>query len=725
MMYSETYSTRLFPSDSAAVAKTLWQVFCRSHRADANAEARSEETESLESVFTYLAMRLMHASDKGHVAVQIKLVGTRANASESIADNDYSGDIDVFLRSLRMRSETFPDILVSTSIFSAMRSTGILVEADEMVDIDRFERVVPFVWKPLDETSGLLYLTRHFREEWHVANDIAQRLLTPPAFSPVPGRLDELLAIEADNPFRNPEQLQAVENAGKRSFAVITGGPGTGKTTSVANLLALFLSDDPNAEQPRIALAAPTGKATARMRESLNASINDTRLTEKKRAFLAPLAKAMSENRIPALTLDRWLVTNTAAGKRPEPGNPLEADLFVVDEASMIDVNLAYRLFRILDQKTRVVLLGDENQLAAVGPGAVFAELAGFDLPGESVPVTSRLKKSWRYPDESDIGRIASAICAGNAEALLGSYEHGLHALLKCAGNVEERDKLSELLSENRAMQIQADACILSQEDLKGSSLPPAARQWIEGRISPYIEALNAYLDAFESGADSGSMRDHWKALTRALEHFRFLCAARNGMLGVSMVNAFVENAVLKSLEDRPRTSEEAPAASALAESIHLAIKQRKSSTLSGWHAAYPGEVIIIRKNDRGLDVVNGDIAVVLPDAEGSPTIARLIDGERDLPLALLPAYETAFAMTIHQSQGSEYGVVGVFMPASSDSPLATRELLYTGVTRAKKKVRIFTTLPTLKKAVQLKTKRTSGLASSLGTRLEKIKNRN
>lgn len=716
----------LFASDSEAVARTLWRVFSRSAIAHGLASDLSFPLEALKSSFVYLTMRLLHASENGHVAISISVEHAKdtSNTCMTSTNWDFCEEKNAFLSALQNRSETLPNVVVKAPLLDALRDAGVFCEASALTNVDQFDRVVPWIWEPLDEAGGRLYLTRHFRQEWHVANDIATRLQTIPSFTPVSGKLDTLLAIEANNQYRNDEQLAAVKNASYRNFAVITGGPGTGKTTSVANLLALFLSDDPTTKQPRIALAAPTGKATARMRESLHNTLNDTRLPDEKKAFLKPLEKALNENKIPALTLDRWLVTNTSLGRRPSENNPIEADLFVVDEASMIDIDLAYKLFRVLDKKTRVILLGDANQLAAVGPGAVFAELASFSLDDDPIPVTSRLIKSWRYPDDSDIGRIASAICAGNVEALIGHDPIQMTGCLKVAPTGDVPDHLDSLLAaQSSDAVIEADACLLKASQLEGKILPLQVSRWIEGRLTPYIEALNAYLDAYASQADERLLQQRWRDLTLALSHFRYLCAARDGLFGVASINAFVENHLLMSLKTHLESSAMSPEMQTLQEAIQEAHKQRQNAKEARWHASYPGEVIIIRKNDRALDVVNGDIAIILPDEDGHPSIARLIDSERDIPLVLLPFYETAFAMTIHQSQGSEYSVVGVFMPVSEHSPLATRELLYTGVTRAKKKVRIFSTLETLERATTNKTARTTGLATRLQLQQSKGQN--
>lgn len=264
------------------------------------------------------------------------------------------------------------------------------------------------------------------------------------------------------------------------------------------------------------------------------------------------------------------------------------------------------------------------------------------------------------------------------------------------------------------------NALVLKNKGTHRTEPPREIAEWLTGSLTAYMAAIGQLFKAQLAGGNCDSASPTWRQTAKALRNFRFLCATKKGSMGVENINQFAVATVLNALhEDQWGNSK---AAKTFAKSVHRAIKARlnndRTPSLALNSVAFPGEVIMVTQNDAGAEVFNGDVAVVLPDAHGEPCMARLLESGRDVPLVLLPAYETAFAMTIHKSQGSEFGTVGVFMPDDADSPLAERELLYTGVTRAKERVCIFSTLAVLRKAVLTTTNRTSGLGDKLTLRV-------
>ncbi len=527
----------------------------------------------------------------------------------------------------------------------------------------------------LDEGEGglasRLYFARFFAEEQGLAAALVRIASKPPRTLPEPtAALVEKLtgALHAD-----ALQAQAVRLALENRFAVISGGPGTGKTTTVVLILECLLEEN---EHLSVYLAAPTGKATSRMRQSIAAMTqgpiadNFPRMKE----VVAQDEAASGGRRVEEHTIHKWLVKKTPSGEKPSADNPLAADVLIIDEASMVDIHLAARLFEVVSEETRVIILGDKHQLAAVGPGAVFADISASD--GALSANTVELKTSRRFAEGSVIAKLAAAI----------NHDGGI-------ASSTARTTVKRLLADQRAS-ADPDWRIAWDDELpKGEGdygLSGAARAWLSERFSRYVEALLACMAA---AARPNPSPDELKAAGLALwevfQTFRPLCAQRRGPQSVEGINAWAEQRVREAL---------------LAAGYASFLNER-------WN--YPGRAVIIRRNDDTLGVFNGDVGIVLPDEHGELR-AVFFDADRTLPPALLPSHDTAFAMTIHQSQGSEFPEVAVFLPTDPASGLATRELLYTGVTRTKRSVDIFGTEDVLNASVEHRTVRVSGLADRL-----------
>jgi len=457
------------------------------------------------------------------------------------------------------------------------------------------------------DDAGRLYLRRYWEYEKSLAAAILARCA---GNAPGPATTGDL-------------QQLAIETALARRFVVISGGPGTGKTTTVLKILER-MAGAPGGEHLRIALAAPTGKAAARMEESL--------LTGDK-AFHDRLPKSAS-------TIHRLLGSRPGFSTfRHDARNPLPVDVVVVDEASMVPLTLMAKLFDALPDKARVILLGDRHQLASVEPGYVLSDIAeaagdaGSPLHGSLVT----LEKNYRFGNESGIFRLSGAVREGDAGQVLEILNGG-----DTAGLVVAKTPSAAHLAEKLRPRI------------------------LEG-FSPYLRA--------------GDPAD---ALKR-FQQFRVLCALRSGPYGVVNLN---------------RTIGEILQGAGLIDDARL----------------YAGLPVLITQNDYELKLFNGDVGILFPDA-ADVLMAWFPDGEggvRHVAPMRLPVWEPAFAMTVHKSQGSEYDNVLLILP-DRGSPVVTRELVYTGLTRAREGVEVWFQEAALREAVTRQVKRSSGLRERLG----------
>ncbi len=479
--------------------------------------------------------------------------------------------------------------------------------------------------------GSLLYLDRHWREEKQVYDDLVARLgVRPPEIE----ETHLQAALQRMFPPGWEEQRDATERATRQWTTVLTGGPGTGKTASVARLLAVLSEQHEVAtgRPPRVALAAPTGKAAARLQESVARERDGGQMPAEDAARLVGIA---------ASTVHRllgWRPDNSTRF-RHHRGNPLPYDVVVVDEVSMVSLTQMTRLLEAVRPTTRLVLVGDPDQLASVEAGAVLADLvAGFEERADS-PVVRLLTTHRTADDEGGraLDALAEAIRAGDADeavALLGSA---------------------------------ADAVRLVDPEDRAATA--AVRTEVVGR------AVDIAAAAQEADAD---------VATELLERHRLLCAHREGPYGVSGWNRQV---------------------------VHHLGDSAGVAHLDEWYAGRP---VLITANDRGLGLSNGDLGVTVRAEDGRLRVVVRSDGElRSFAPTRLTGVETVYAMTVHKSQGSEAAAVTVVLPPG-DSPLLTRELLYTAVTRARQRVTVLGTEESIRAAVARKVQRASGLARRL-----------
>jgi exodeoxyribonuclease V alpha subunit len=494
-----------------------------------------------------------------------------------------------------------------------------------------------------------LYLLRFFKYEETIAAALRERAfgiealpaaeaaallaeLFPPAAAALTGTLDW--------------QRTAAALALLKRFVVISGGPGTGKTYTVARILAVLGALAP--QKLRIGLAAPTGKAALRLQES----IRDAKTT------LPPsLAELIPDQ---ARTLHRLLgFQSSRQGFRHHRAHPLHLDLLILDEASMIDVPLMAAMLDALPAACRVILLGDRDQLASVEAGNLFGDICGTGDRGWSTALTERLQPltgatyvadrspdamadalvllhtSHRFHETSGIRALSRAVNAGTPEALETVLDHAYPDL-----HLEEQ---------------------------RG----PAPTAWLREQLERFFTPLFTSASALEALQELGRRR--------------ILCALREGPSGVDGINR-------------------------LAETVF-----RRQGVLGPGAHCYPGMPLIILRNDYRLNLFNGDTGILWPDEQGSlhAWFPHEIDGIRPVALSRLPPWQTSYAITVHKSQGSEFGEVLLILP-HEDVPLLNRELLYTGITRARERLTVYGRKELFLRAISRRVVRYSGLGRKL-----------
>jgi exodeoxyribonuclease V alpha subunit len=471
----------------------------------------------------------------------------------------------------------------------------------------------PEDFRPLIAEHGKLYFARYQQYEARLAAQLRERATHVDA---EPGRL---MALRLDRLTDDASQQQAVIAALRRRLCVIIGGPGTGKTRTAAVALTL-LAEHLDGKHPRIALAAPTGKAAARLSSSLAEVLGQL--------DLQPAAR--KELQLQAVTLHRLLGAMPGESQfRYHADHPLPLDVLVVDEASMIDLPMMAKLLDALHPEAKLILLGDRDQLASVEAGHVLGDICAASSKSLGECVTE-LKTNHRFAHDSGIHRLASLIKAGDIEG-------ALQVLLSASPDFSAR-KLPERLA----------------EALK----------------TPLIDGWRVVIEASNPAEALERMGD-----------FRILCAVREGPQGVAQVNRVAEH-VLSS-----------------------------AGLIAPTGAHYAGRPILILRNDYQLKLFNGDLGILRPDERGE--LRAYFPGEDGMPRsftpARLPEHDTAFAMTVHKAQGSEFGNVLVILPAA-DHPVVSREMIYTAVTRARRKVELWWSESSLLAALERRVTRWSGL---------------
>ena len=596
---------------------------------------------------------------------------------EAIVQSPPFGAIDVHFAKLMQKFSggNDPEVLLASALVSLVRSQGhICLNLPEFIKQPRLSEIgevrVPALktWKrklqdsrvvgrPGDfrplilDDAGRLYLHRYWDYEQNLARQIKARLRA--------ATYDEKLLREGlARYFPQPDsdtnwQKVAAFAAVTRAFCVVSGGPGTGKTSTVLKILALLLEQSKG--KARIALTAPTGKAASRLQETIDVA----------KANLPCNSQIKDALPTSASTIHRLLGTIPDSPYfRHDADNLLPYEVVVVDEASMVDLALMTKLFEAIRPQAHVILLGDKDQLSSVEAGAVLGDICGSAwenrfsnqfctdyqrISGEALPVENsgagalladhniQLQKNYRFGGASEIFQLSTTVRNGAADeslAVLGAAKEQLRWL----------DTSVHATLENE----------LKQRVIDG--------------FTPALKATNP-VDAL-----------------KALNQFRILGAVRSGPFGVTELNQTVETILTgEGLIDNS----------------------------AEW---YVGRPIMVTQNDYSVGLFNGDVGIIGRDHESGSVYAFFVGTDNQLrkiaPIRL-PAHETVYAMTVHKSQGSEFDNILFILP-DRDSPVLTRELIYTGITRARSRVELWANERLLGLALQRRVQRWSGLPDLL-----------
>lgn len=536
------------------------------------------------------------------------------------------------------------------------------------------QKVAPFVFQ-----FNAVYFYRAWQDEWNIANYLKNALKNDRTLlwttSLIKQKLDWVFPSTGSSRNGVDWQKIAVATALKNQFTLITGGPGTGKTTTVTKLLLVLQSLYEG--RLRIKLVAPTGKAAARLTESVTASLKN--LPEK---YAIPISVEL-ENALPksAETIHRLLGIHLFDdGTKYHVHNPLPLDVLVVDETSMIDLPLMAKLIAALKPETRLILLGDKAQLSSVEAGAILGELGQYvtesyspqqaaylqETTGFALPHTSdrhpirdnlcHLVESHRFKADSGIKALSEAVLQGDGYASWQLFTH--------FNDIKFRD-----LSTDEDVVDWPQYCV------------QLVVQYAVTQYRRYLEKLQACRRLqIHPGVitEEGSGRTYADEIFDLFNSVRMLTALRGSLFGVENLN----------------------------EEIAQAFRRQKLVNFKHTRDWYLGRAIMVTENDHNVKLYNGDIGLCL-------TPNQVWFGNRAVQLSRIPAHESAFAMTIHKSQGSEFDHTILVLPPEW-RPVLSRELIFTGVTRAKKHLTVFATPKIWQSAVENQVKRQSGLSRLL-----------
>jgi len=639
---------------------------------------KNQLDETVVKVYAYLIVKLSQALSRGEVCIEYSQL------------YDIQQKVQISLGSLNNYLHSF------ITVHSADEALTGLAQQNP------YDLVINY---PLVSMQGRLYFSRYWFYQQQVYFCISSRLQGCSSENSKLGdglssTLQQLFPqnsqpVSSSSGIVQPDwQMLAAANACLNRFSVITGGPGTGKTTTVTRLLAALISQQPNL---RIALAAPTGKAAARLVESILAA-------KSKLAETFPLADKIP---VTSFTLHRLL------GWRPNGFSynhkkTLPYDLVIVDEASMVDLPMMAQLMEALGDNTRLILLGDKDQLASVEAGSVLGDLCDSGISINDYPAhgiqniratqlellcgfqvgqldsfvdinaplmansLTQLRVSHRFTSDSGIGKLATAVNVGRADWVSQSFQqYDDINLYTCLAAPFSKDRTEQIIAAEQA--------------------------WQQQVVSGYSHYLNA-IEQGESPFD----------VLQLFNKFQLLCALRQGSSGLHALNERVE----LLLQARGLLNIDSSA---------IAVGQNR------W---YVGRPVMISRNDYELNLFNGDIGIAMmvesADAGGKSGKKELkvcfIDSASDstsgskirqlLPTRL-PEHETAFAMTVHKSQGSEFDDVALVLPDTSNAVIS-RELIYTAITRGKKTFSLYANNEVLEQGINSRIERASGLRDLL-----------
>lgn len=502
-------------------------------------------------------------------------------------------------------------------------------------------KVAPCVY---DEQGLALY------RYWHLEQRLAEQICRLKQQLIQPVSCDDYLDLLTD-----PHQQAALQMVARQGLSIITGGPGTGKTYTLARIIAVLSQAIPHI---RVAMAAPTGKAAQRMQEALQNSFNDPKLLE------SGLVSEELRNQ-GTQTIHRLLGMGHSQTPRFNQKQPLPYDVIVVDEASMLDLNLATLLFEAVPESCRIILLGDANQLASVDVGAVLADLQQIQALADN---RVQLQTSRRFAEGALIGQVAKFIQAQSYQQdhveVLQRFEVDIVQVSELKPIVLQRDMPDVVQLEYLPEGNQLDLEMYYQKLMLG--------------FQGYVQSLKNYLQEERS-------IEQVQNVVKAFDDYRILTAVRHGPFGLQQLNQYAQRWLQQQLS---------------------------IVTAGGW---YVGRPVMMTYNDYQLGISNGDIGLCFEHRTQPqqfevyfPSLNKWVAANR-LPKSI----QSAFALTIHKSQGSEFTHTAVVLDQTAKN-LLSQELIYTAITRAKKVVSLLVHQEALLQAFTVRTTRKSGLVQKV-----------
>ncbi len=548
----------------------------------------------------------------------------------------------------------------------------------------------PLVMQPLPGGEHLLMTQRLWDVQARLAQALRQMAGEITAHAPTQDLLQQAL-LRSLTQGAKPEHLaaktqvaQSLAAAARLRLTLVLGGPGTGKTFSIRFLLAALLAQRP---ELRVVLAAPTGKAAVRMTEAMREAQRAAPTQDNIAQLLADL---------PSSTVHKLLGKRPDGSVRHHRGNPLPADIVVVDEASMVDLVLMAQVVDAVAPGAQLVLLGDRDQLASVDVGTVLADIAHAAAQTGS-PLQAclvRLTVNYRFADSPLVSAVAAAIQAATPESLVQAEQ----LLTGRRPDAVDAQPIQPIAAGDLAERTAATHTLAGPYFAKGGYVALLAEQLRTGGRAALRET------------------QVWRQLLYAMGSYRVLAVHRQGPLGVAGLEKAIGDSVRSVLQlawnERKSTQQ----------------VRTKSEDLPREAGLWLGQLVLVTENAYDVDLRNGDIGLVVCGDGGrlvvvfpvaAPVDATGVEakwpGVREVPIARLPPHMGALAMTVHKSQGSQFGHVALVL-TDGPSPLQSRELVYTAITRAQQQLTWVGTAPALHDALQRMVARASGLAPLLGS---------
>ncbi|AUU36418.1 exodeoxyribonuclease V subunit alpha [Proteus mirabilis] len=532
---------------------------------------------------------------------------------------------------------------------------------------------------PIILDNGLLYLQRMWRYEEQIAQffrqeqrvvDIDENQLTN-----VLNQLFPSVKTDAETNWQKVAAAVAITSP----ISIISGGPGTGKTTTVAKILAAFVMLTAN-EKPIIQLAAPTGKAAARLTESLGKALAQLALSEEELKWMPDQAQ----------TIHRLLGAQPESQQvRYHRDNPLQLDILVIDEASMVDLPMMARLIEALPEHCHVIFLGDKDQLASVEAGAVLGDICRFADQGFSQRRFEQIDRLTQGALQKDPASMTTSttpvsVVSDSLCLLRKSYRFGSHSGI---GQLAFAVNQGQVKS---AMTLLKKATVTQESTEREKHTDPQDIEFISlDTDESYMKMLQDVAKAYHHYLSLVAQKAAPETILHSFNQYRLLCALREGPFGVTGLNERIEMLLHRQ---------------------HLIRRP-----INSYQREYIGRPIMIQRNDSTLGLFNGDIGIMLNNDEGEmKAFFQLPDGTlKAIQPSRLPQHETAYVMTVHKSQGSEFTHTALVLPTQF-SPIVSRELLYTAITRAKQKLSLYSSEYMVKMAIQTRIQRRSGLVEKL-----------